>query len=285
MARRWWKRKRSFVLNSGTYVIGPDLKGIIASFIFTLVPTVLFFVFVAPDLWRYLSPAIIFVAIYLCILSLGSITTVFTSDPGILPRNFQGTRYGTSPNEDEVFDPFETPVLILHVKGVPVESKYCVTCRFYRPPRSSHCSVCDNCVDRFDHHCPWISNCIGRRNYGIFLYYLCVTTLYSGSLLTFSFLEWKVYADASHITFPKAMVLRPVTYPFKHFQNSKMFIYEKTKSLTSICSSIVVAFLTLIGFLFILVLLIFHIYLGIINYTTNEKVRILNHFYFIYKRH
>lgn len=90
-------------------------------------------------------------------------------DPGIVPRN--------SHPPEEVFrndssvsveaGGRQTPSLQfprtkeVMVNGIPVRVKYCDTCMLYRPPRCSHCSICNNCVERFDHHCPWVGQCIG----------------------------------------------------------------------------------------------------------------------------
>lgn len=64
---------------------------------------------------------------------------------------------------------------VFYMRGRGYKAKFCKTCRIFRPPGVSHCTKCNNCIERYDHHCPWMGNCIGKNNYKPFLLFL--TTL------------------------------------------------------------------------------------------------------------
>ncbi|KAK7336374.1 hypothetical protein VNO77_16913 [Canavalia gladiata] len=132
-------------------------------------------------------------------------------DPGIIPRNAQ------PPESDELdlntasmeWVNNKTPNLKLPrvkdviVNGHIVKVKFCDTCLLYRPPRASHCSICNNCVQKFDHHCPWVGQCIGSRNYPFFILFISSSTLLCIYVFSFSWVnlirqKGKLLVNMSH---------------------------------------------------------------------------------------
>lgn len=58
------------------------------------------------------------------------------------------------------------------IKDIYEDKTWCLHCQSYKPPRTHHCSICKQCIMKFDHHCIWIDNCVGHRNLPFFLRFL-----------------------------------------------------------------------------------------------------------------
>ncbi|KAK3549834.1 hypothetical protein QTP86_015295 [Hemibagrus guttatus] len=162
-----------------------------------LLTSTLFFTFTCPWLAENVSLAFPPCVGIMFLFVLANFTMATFTDAGVLPRA----------NEDEDKDDgIRAPLYKdVEVQGVQFRMKWCASCNFYRPPRCSHCSVCDHCVEGFDHHCPWVNNCIGRRNYRFFFLFLLslsvhMVTIFSGTLLyVLDHLEalWELHATVT----------------------------------------------------------------------------------------
>ncbi|XP_063710683.1 palmitoyltransferase ZDHHC9-like isoform X2 [Symsagittifera roscoffensis] len=149
----------------------------------------LFFGFDCHYLTKHVSVAIPIVAVILYIFVVSVLLRCSLSDPGFLPRARPDETKFIEAKAMETLPPQSDPnvyrapprVIEITVNEQTIKLKYCFTCKFFRPPRASHCSICDCCVENFDHHCPWVGNCVGKRNYRffyLFLLSLSILTVY-----------------------------------------------------------------------------------------------------------
>jgi len=168
----------------GRFISGPDCRSSFASFTMILVPSALWQGQIGPF---YTERYNVIIALFFAVLQVSSLVSLICTafaDPGIMPRAKDYTEaFDSRMKVNRAKPPPRYHDLVL--RGHPSKIKYCTTCNIYRPPRCTHCSVCENCIERFDHHCPWLGNCIGKRNYWLFFTFVSVTaTLNVGSLGT-----------------------------------------------------------------------------------------------------
>ncbi|XP_062115855.1 probable protein S-acyltransferase 7 [Humulus lupulus] len=251
-----WKGSNIF-LCGGRLIFGPDVRSIALTVFLISAPVAIFCVFVArklidefPNNW---GVSVMVAVIVLAVLDLILLLLTSGRDPGIVPRS-------AHPPEPEDFEGSietgagQTPQLRLPrvkdviVNGITVKIKYCDTCMLYRPPRCSHCSICNNCVEKFDHHCPWVGQCIGLRNYRFFFMFICCATLLCLYVQGFCWVYIKkIMNDDDDITIWKALIKTP--------------------------ASIALIIYSFIAFWFVGGLTFFHLYLISTNQSTYENFR------------
>jgi len=141
--------------------------------------SILYFVFICPYIIKEYHYAIAIINGFMTLFVHLMFARATFTDPGVFPRDQSCADNDCREND------FRQPLYkYIEVKGITVKMKWCESCRFYRPPRCTHCSICDNCVENFDHHCPWVNNCIGRRNYRYFFFFIVSLSVHIIALLS-----------------------------------------------------------------------------------------------------
>ncbi|NXR34813.1 ZDHC9 Palmitoyltransferase, partial [Zosterops hypoxanthus] len=239
-------------------------KGIFYLTLFLILGTcALFFAFECRYLAVQLSPAIPVFAAVLFLFAMATLLRTSFSDPGVIPRalpdeaafiemEIEATN-GTVPQGQRP----PPRIKNFQINNQIVKLKYCYTCKIFRPPRASHCSICDNCVERFDHHCPWVGNCVGKRNYRYFYLFILSLSLLTIYIFTFNI----VYVALKE---EKLEFLGTIT-------GGLCLLSGCSKSLTVLTVlEVLICFFTLWS---VVGLTGFHTFLVALNQTTNEDIK------------
>ncbi|KAM7258708.1 hypothetical protein ACFE04_014449 [Oxalis oulophora] len=250
-----WKGNNKFGCG-GRIILGPDGSSLYLTVFLIGCPALVFcmkMLFLMDKADPHFETPIFIIGLTLTILDFIFLSLTSCRDPGIIPRNGQ-----PPPDSDCPYDASthsvdwvntKTPDLKLPrtrdilVNGHSMKIKFCDTCLLYRPPRASHCSICNNCVQKFDHHCPWVGQCIGLRNYPFFICFISSSTLLCLYVFIFSWVN----------------VVR---------QDGNIW-----SAMSNDFTSVVLIIYTFIAIWFVGGLTVFHFYLMCTNQTTYENFR------------
>lgn len=238
----------------GRFAAGQLWPNSLSTITMTLVPGVCYFKYILP---RVLPPPelvwgsflgasqTILAAVILITFALASFV-----NPGIVPRSESIPKELSANYLDVQGKPLHR---FLRINGITVKQKFCNTCNIFRPPRSKHCSFCDNCVLRFDHHCTWLGNCVGLHNYR---YFVCL--IYSSTIFLI---------ECIYVTFEIFHQLSVAQYGEQADTIDWLVTVSQEPYL--------VGFLFYCVFLVVAVLLlsVYHTVISLQNLTTNEHVR------------
>ncbi|KAI9071323.1 hypothetical protein K1719_046702 [Acacia pycnantha] len=195
-----WKGNNKF-LCGGRLIFGRDAKSLFLTTFMIGGPALLFCIrmlLTFKDDPHFSRPVLIGALVLTFLVGFYFLSLTCCRDPGIIPRNSRILE------ADEELDINSASMEWLNYKsnsvklprmkdvkinGHTVKVKFCDTCLLYRPPRASHCSICNNCVQKFDHHCPWVGQCIAARNYPFFVLFISSTTMLCLYVFVFSWIN------------------------------------------------------------------------------------------------
>ncbi|KMZ90093.1 hypothetical protein PVMG_01460 [Plasmodium vivax Mauritania I] len=237
----------------GFFVSGPAFLTVISSFLMILIPVAIFHAFTSTWLFEKDIYYVSFLNLFFFTLTIYTFFKTSFMDPGIIPRQksvlniydviIQQYRETQPPRQKEVL-----------INGNFYKLKYCYTCNIYRGIRTVHCSICDNCVEKFDHHCPWVGNCIGTRNYKYFVYF--VFNLYILICITLGASIYKLTICINSLS-------------DQGYNTEKIFIHIWRMA----TDSIILIIYTILTLWFVIGLLCYHIYTIVTNQTTYEQIK------------
>jgi palmitoyltransferase ZDHHC9/14/18 len=178
-----------------------------------------------------------------------SIIKISLSNPGYLLRNDIYFKITTTKIEFK-------PIIKVVINGIIKNLKFCETCFIYRPPRTSHCKYCNNCVIKFDHHCLWVGNCIGKENYFDFMIFL-----FSFNALNFYIIGLSIFG-----------IVKSIFLFFNKFKNKDYPFFVKNKYVNLIVSFCNFGYCVGCSFL-IVKLLFYHFKIIFMGITTYEHIK------------
>ena len=147
------------IICNNKIIVGEKYYAMLLTFFLYTIPfilTIIFFIKLGP-LQLYKNIIYIIISSILYVIHIYAILKGGCTDPGILPRQNQDSYYETNRVN-----------MRYRISGHIQKVNFCYSCYLFHPPRTSHCAICDNCVERFDHHCIWLGTCIGKKNYKYF---------------------------------------------------------------------------------------------------------------------
>ena len=256
-----WKGNNYFPFNAN-FLEGPcSFRPTLLTACAMTVPVLLFYIFISKYLTKKYSIIIPIIIGVIYLIEFIYLIVASFCDPGIIRRfniinddktkDYIKRRFYDNQNRKDV--------KIFHL-GYLINYSYCFSCGIIRPKRSTHCSDCNNCVERLDHHCPWIGNCAGKRNYIYFFIFIVLLNIQTILIIIFSIFhiisKVKDYSDL----------------------NKQLPEDQKIKHLTaySFCDVIISLYLiiySIITMCFITILLFYHFRLICVNSTTKEELR------------